>query len=243
MPVTRGRKSGDTSPRSIGHELKLLRYLLNRAVDNEVIETAPKIKTPKGAHRRGAIKEDHYREMLGHMRQGPARYLTFLWETGWRLNEPRKLKWKNVDIKNRVLRLDAEQVKEDYDRVTPILHELLQLLLELKEEQRRMANLEGFVLIRKNGKPIKSIREAFLVAKEKVGISNAIPHDLRRSTIRRWESMGINRQAVMQATGHRPVTVHEQYAELDEEQLVEAFSVLMVPPEQRPIRARAVNYN
>jgi hypothetical protein len=67
----------------------------------------------------------------------------------------------------------------------------------------------------------------------KADIPNAIPHDIRRSTIRRWEAMSISRQAVMQATGHRPGTVHEKYAELTEDQLLEAFRPLMQPQRKR----------
>jgi hypothetical protein len=63
VPVTTGRKKGNTSPRDIGHELKFLRYLLNRAIDNDVIDAAPKIKTPQGEHRRGDVSQDEYDEM------------------------------------------------------------------------------------------------------------------------------------------------------------------------------------
>jgi integrase len=129
-----------------------------------------------------------------------------------------------------VLRLNPEDVKEDYPRVTPISPELMKILLELKQG---VASIDGAVFVRKKGKPIRSIQEAFNVAREKAGIPNAIMHDIRRSTIRRWEAMGISRQAVMQASGHRPVTVHEKYAELSEEHLLEAFQPLMVPASQR----------
>jgi integrase len=91
----------------------------------------------------------------------------------------------------------------------------------------RVASIHGAVFVHKNGKPIRSIREAVNLAREKAGIPNAIPHDIRRSTIRRWEALGISRQAVMQATGHRPVTIHEKYAELSEGELIEAFQPLM----------------
>jgi integrase len=245
VPVTTGRKAGDKSLRNIGHELKFLRYLLNRAVDNDVIAAAPKIKTPQGGHRKSDIKEDEYKAMREAMGREQERYLIALWETGWRLNEPRKLNWNKVDhhgrplvdLKKRVLRLNPEDVKEDYPRVTPISPELMKVLTELKNG---VANIEGAVFVRSNGKPIVSIRESFDRAANNAGIPTAIPHDIRRSTIRRWEAMGVSRPAAMQASGHRPVTVHEKYAEMDEDQLLEAFRVVM-QPEQRPNAVRAAS--
>ncbi len=237
VPVTTGRKKDDTSPRDIAPQLKFLRYLLNRAVDNDVLDAAPKIRTPQSEHRKGDITQAEYDEMRQAMEREQERYLICLWETGWRLNEPRKLNWSNVDLKKRVLRLNPEDVKEDYARCTPISPELMKVLLELKSG---VANIKGAVFVRKNGKAIRSIREAFNVAREQAGIPNAIPHDIRRSTIRRWEALGISRQAVMQATGHRPGTVHEKYAELSEDQLVEAFKPLMKKTTARAKVAKAV---
>ena len=103
ITVATGRKKGDKSLRNIGHELKFLRYLLNRAVDNDVIAAAPKIKTPKGGHRRGDIKRDEYEAMRAAMGREQERYLIALWETGWRLNEPRKLSWFKADHDGRPL--------------------------------------------------------------------------------------------------------------------------------------------
>ena len=33
----------------------------------------------------------------------------------------------------------------------------------------------------------------------------------------------------MQAVGHKPVTIHEKYAELDETELLEAFQIFLQP--------------
>jgi integrase len=206
---------------------------VNVIVDNDVIVAAAKIKTPQGGDRKGDIRRHEYDAIRKAMDRAQERYLVALWETGWRLNEPKQLRWANVDFKKGVLQLAPEAVKEDYPRVTPISDELLDVLNELKEEQRRVPSVGSFVFTRSNGKPIKSIRKAFKTAAKLAGIPNAIPHDTRRSTIRRWEALGISRQAVMQATGRRPATVHEKYAELAVDQLLEAFQPLMQQSAQR----------
>jgi integrase len=235
VPVSTGRRKGDKSPRNIGHELRFLRYLLNRGVDNDFLMAAPRIKVAQGGHRRNDLKQSEYEAMRKVMNPDAARYFAALWETGWRLNELRKLNWHKVtteglplvDLKKGVLRLDAADVKEDYPRVTPISPELRKILLELKAG---IASIDGAVFVRRTtGRAVKSIREAFLIAKEKAGCPNARPHDLRRSAIRRWEALGVSRQATMQASGHRPGTLHERYAELDEAQLLDAFQPLLAP--------------
>src|SRR5262249_29250121 len=96
VPVTKGRKGGDKSHRNIGHELRFLRYLLNRGVDNDYLAAAPKIKVPQNGHRKNDIKQNEYDAMRKAMGIDQAFYLTALWESGWRLNELRKLNWHKV---------------------------------------------------------------------------------------------------------------------------------------------------
>ena len=245
--VDNRRQKDDTSPRRLGNEPKFLRYLLNRALDSGYLDAVPKIKISKPAHRRGYITEENYVAMLEGMGRDPMRYLIGLWETGWRLNEPRKLLWnkKNrdgkllVDLKAKVLRLDRDDVKEDYPRSTPISPALMKVLMELRPADSIKVEPVFIRFVHGKRKPIKSIREAFNAARVKADIPHAILHDIRRSTIRRWEMMGISRQAVMQATGHRPNTVHEQYAELSEEQLLQAFAPLFAEPKSK-VSAKAV---
>jgi integrase len=156
-------------------------------------------------------------------------------------DEPRKLYWNKktrsgdlcVDLKRRVLRLDSADVKESYPRITPISPPLMRVLMELRPADSIAIEPVFVRLVDGERKPIKSIRSVFNTARIKAGIPNAIPHDLRRSTIRRWEMAGVSRQAVMQATGHRPNTVHEMYAELSEEQLLQAFAPLFAEPKSK----------
>jgi len=242
VPVEVGRRKSIKRVRYIGHELKFLRYLLNRACDNGVIAAVPPIKSSQGPHRTGSIEPGKFAEMRKFMPRAPERYLIGLWETGWRFNEPRKLNWRKVthdgkplvDMENRVLRLNPEDVKEDYPRVTPITKGMMEILTELRD----LPSKDGSVFVRDNGEPIISIRAMFNRARELAKIPGVIPHDLRRSTIRRWESMGVPRGAVMQATGHRSNTIHEQYAFLNEDELVQVFinAGLLATPKVVPIK-------
>lgn len=216
------------------HQLGFLRYLLRGAFRNKVISAIPLIELAHaGVPRTGTVSPEEYQTMLSHMEREQQRYMIALYETGARLREPLKLTWDQVDFKKRLLRFTAEQVKEDWPRRTPITWELLQVLLELREEQKRVPNIAAIVFTRKNGKPIKCIRESFKLAAEKAGCPKAVPHDFRRTAISRFTELGIPDAIVMAAVGHKPTTVHEKYNCFTDEQITNAFRPLMVSPEER----------
>jgi integrase len=171
--------------------------------------------------------------MLANMRRPQQRYAITLYETGMRLNEPRRVTWVKVDFAKNLIRLDAEDVKENYPRRIPISYELRQVLLELKAEQQRVPNTGGFVFTRLNGRPIKTIGTAWKFALRRARLTNLVPHDLRRTAISRWTAMGIPRDFVMAASGHRPSNVHDNYLVFSDEQMVAPFRELMLPPAQR----------
>jgi integrase/recombinase XerD len=131
------------------------------------------------------------------------------------------------------MRFEAADVKENYPRRTPISWELREVFLEIKEEQKRITNLGGYVFTRKNGQPVKSIRMAFEFARKEAKLKNIVPHDLRRTAITRWSELGIPRDMVMAASGHKPANAHDRYLNFSDKQLTDAFKVLMIPPEER----------
>jgi integrase len=222
---------------TINRELSFLRKLLNVAADQEppLIETVPRFKLPSENNRArtATVNPEEFTAILSHMRRPAQRYLIALYETSMRLNEPMKLKWDMVDLKAGLLRLPAEVVKEKYPRRTPISWEFRQVLEELRAEQRRVPNVGGYVFTRKNGQPIASIRTAFEKARHEAKLDHVIFHDLRRTAITRWTDLGIPRDFVMAASGHKPSNVHDRYLNFTDTQLTDAFRVVMIPPEER----------
>lgn len=118
-----------------------------------------------------------------------------------------------------MLRLSAEDVKENYARRTPISWELRQVFDELRDEQRRITNLGRYVFTRSDGQPITSIRTAFEKARHKAGLDTVRPHDFRRAAISRWTDWRVPRDFVMAASGHKPANVHDRYLKLDRRRL------------------------
>ena len=67
---------------------------------------------------------------------------------------------------------------------------------------------------------MKSVRTAFERARKRVKLTDIVLHDLRRSAITRWTELGIPRDIVMAASGHKPVNVHDRYLNFSDKQLI-----------------------
>jgi len=211
---------------TINRELAFLRYLLNLAVDDGIIETVPRMKlqSEKSRKRNRIASEDEYRALLENMPRHAQRVLIGLYETAMRLNEIMHLPWGMVDLKAGMIRLPAEYVKEKAPRIVPISGELREVLGELREEQKKAASIAGRVFTR-DGKAIKSIRTAFELAKDKKGIDNLRLHDFRHTAITRWATIGIPREIVMAAAGHSSVQIHDGYVNVKENHIRDAFGL------------------
>ncbi len=179
---------------TINRELAFLRFLLNLAEDDGIIERAPKIKLPseKDRKRDRIATTEEYEELLSHMQRPAQRVLIGLCETAMRVNELLKLTWEHIDEKAGFIRLKAEETKEKKPRSIPISPALRAILNELKAEQRKVTTIANRVFTRQ-GQPIKSIRTAFEFAREKAKIMDLRGPDFRHTAItagRRWEFRG-----------------------------------------------------
>jgi integrase len=216
---------------TINREMAFLRFMLNMAKDDEIIEAAPKfksrgkntlIKSEKDGKRDRVATGEEYRGLLDNMRRPAQRVLIALYETAMRANEAIRLPWAYVDEKTGFIRLPKEYVKEKKKRTVPISPELRAVLDELKAEQRKVANISNRVFTR-NGRPITSIRTAFEEAKGRAHVEDLHLHDSRHTCITRWASMGKAQPAIMAAAGHHSIQQSNDYVNLKDEHLKQSF--------------------
>lgn len=103
-----------------------------------------------------------------------------------------------------------------------MLPELAALLRRLREYtdavQRRTGTIVPWVFHRE-GRRVKSIRQAWWTACEKTGLDGMIPHDFRRSAVRRLERAGVPRSVAMQLVGHQTEAIYRRYAITNEADL------------------------
>ncbi|MDX2056482.1 MAG: tyrosine-type recombinase/integrase [Gemmatimonadales bacterium] len=99
-----------------------------------------------------------------------------------------------------------------------------QALLTRQTEHRKGAIIP-FVFHR-NGRPIRDVRGAWAAACQAAGIVGLIPHDLRRTAVRRLERAGVPRAVAMQLTGHKTENVYRRYAIVAKNDLAEGVAKL-----------------
>ena len=225
--VRRGKPVAGTkiSFSTVNRELAFLRYLLNLAADDGIIEKVPriKLKSEKELKRNRIGTDDEYRGLLKNTSRPVQRVLIGLNETAMRVNELLSLTWDRVDVKAGFIRLPAVCVKEKKKRTVPISPQLQAVLDELKAEQTKVSNISNRVFTR-NGRPIASIRTAYELAREKARIHDLRLHDFRHTCITRWTMAGIPVEAVMAASGHSSLEMHYSYVNVKESHLSESFN-------------------
>src|SRR6266849_1563411 len=84
------------------------------------------------------------------------------------------------------------------------------------------------------------LRQAWLTACTKAGLSGRIPYDFRRTAIRNLERAGIARSAAMAMVGHKTESVYRRYAIADERMLTEAGEKLQTLYDRSEARSRSV---
>lgn len=225
--MRRGKPVADSKIKfsTVNRELAFLRYLLNLAADDGIIEKVPriKLKSEKELKRDRILTDEEYRGLLDNTSRPVQRVLIALYETAMRSGEVLGLTWTMVDDKAGFIRLSADYVKEKTKRTVPISPELIVVLDELRAEQSKVANISNRVFTR-NGRPIRSMRTAFELARDKAGITNLVPHDFRHTCITRWSMAGVPREAVMAASGHSSFEMHDRYVNVQDRHLSESFS-------------------
>jgi len=240
--MRRGKPVADTKIKfsTVNRELAFLRYLLNLAADDDIIEKVPriKLKSEKELKRDGIITDDEYRALLDSTARPVQRVVIVLYETAMPSGETINLTGAMVDEKAGCIRLPAHYVKEKKKRTVPISPALRVVLDEVRAEQSKVANISNRVFTR-NGRPIRSIRTAFELARDKAAITDLTPHDFRHTCITRWVIAGMPREAVMSAAGHSSFEKHDGYVNIKDHHSIESFAKMQTECRQQNAANRA----
>ena len=146
-PVMFDGKPKTVSFPTVNRELAFLRFMLNLAENDEIIEAAPKftsrtgknglIKSEKDRKREPSVTHEQFQALCDNMPRPALRVLAALYYTAMRVNEVLRLDWSMVDEKRGFIRLPKEYVKEKKKRTIRIFPEMRNILHELRAEQDR----------------------------------------------------------------------------------------------------------
>uniref|UniRef100_UPI00384B8331 tyrosine-type recombinase/integrase n=1 Tax=Stappia indica TaxID=538381 RepID=UPI00384B8331 len=194
-----GRKDG-TIRTELGHLTTVLRW----AVQQKIIDHAPKIDRPSlPAPKDRWITKAEARALLGaatapHIRLA----IRLMLATAGRVGAILDLTWNRVDFQRREIDLRVDTTGPRKGRARVPMNSGVEKALK---EAQKMA-LTEFV-IEWNGKPCASIKTGFRAAAKSAGLSDVTPHVLRHSAAVWMVSEGVSMEKVAQFLGHSNVSV------------------------------------
>jgi integrase len=219
------------APATVNRELAALRAGYRLGLDNDMIVAMPRIKLlPENNARKGFADGKQVEAICRHLTPDLADAVRFMFYTGWRSrSEVLPLKWAQVDFAGGFVRLEPGTTKNNEGRAFPLIPELRALLERRQAITRRCERAQARIIahvFHRYGRPIKSLRRAWMTACRKAGLPGLLPHDLRRSAVRNLERSGVSRSVAMRLTGHKTEAVYRRYAIVAENDLREAGTKL-----------------
>ena len=149
------------------------------------------------------------------------------YHTGMREGEILKLTWSKVDMKKRIIRLEAADTKDREKRSIPISSELYSTI---KDIPKAVHDNHVFLF---RGKPIADIRTGLRLACKNAGVvygrfqkNGFVFHDLRHTFVTNMRKAGVSESVIMKITGHSTRQMFDRYNAVDEADLQQAIKKL-----------------
>lgn len=128
----------------------------------------------------------------------------------------------------------------------PMTRALRAVLERQRERTTLLEQAEGRIIpwvFHRDGEPIKTFRRSWLTACRRAGVPGRIPHDLRRSAVRRLEAAGVPRTTAMKLVGHKTEAIYRRYAIVSESEMRAAAAKLEVLTEEKAVEAKVVEFS
>jgi integrase len=218
-----GRLNGDgLGPCRHNKELKYLRQILGKAVEwgycrRNVTDGIRRLKEPPGRVR--YLTEEEGTALLGACSPRLRQLVEIALETGLRKGELLSLRWENVDLRNRMVRV--EHSKNGDRRDVPMTERVQEILQAIP---RRLDT--PYLFAAPDGRPQADLKKAWGNAVRRSGIKNFTFHDLRHTFASYLVMGGADLRSVQTLLGHKDITMTTRYAHLSPAHLREAISVL-----------------
>lgn len=217
------------SPASADHGLKLIRQMLNKAVEWEVLTVNPvaRVKLFNADNRVNDIMEPEELDRLVRVLQTDknrtvCNVALFLLSTGARLNEALGAKWEHIDRTRSVWRIPAQNSKSKRSRSVPLNEAALGVLDTLGTEGQG-----GFLFVSpKTKEHLANIHKVWDRLRVSAGLPKLRIHSLRHAHASLLINGGRTLYEVQKILGHSSHSVTERYAHLSLKSLMEASNTV-----------------
>jgi integrase len=230
------RRAAGAADGTVSQEMALLRRMLKLANQTTPpkIPRVPYIQMPRANNvRTGFIEREAYVRLLPALPDYLRPVVTMAYSTGMRRGEICSLRWENVDLLSRQVRLNAGETKNGEGRVIPMSDELLEALtsqLHVRNTTVADCPFVFFRIVKTKGNarwfPIADFRGAWNTACGTAGLTGKIFHDLRRSAVRNLVRAGVQETVAMRISGHKTTSVFQRYNIVSEQDLTDAVRKL-----------------
>lgn len=210
------------APATVNRELACLKHMYTKAIVWDFVKTNPvkrvkSLKEPPGRLR--YLKQAEFEALFETCADYIKPILITALNTGMRKGEILKLKWADVDLKNR--KITVIETKNNESRIVPINNTLYQELLSLFEKAK-----SEFVFTDSNGLPFGDIKKSFSAAVKRAGLENFRFHDLRHTFGSYLVMQGADLKTVQRIMGHKDIRMTLRYAHLSPRYVQEAVESL-----------------
>ena len=154
--------------------------------------------------------------------------VTFAYFAGWRRQEILSLKWSQVDLATKSVRIEGESTKNHKARTIALDGELLEAI-QSQWERRKVGEIPGEApallcqyVFHRNGKPLGDFRDAWDKSLKETGLTGKILHDFRRTAVRNMTRAGVPERVAMMVSGHKTSSVFDRYDIVSDDNLREA---------------------
>jgi integrase len=201
-------------PKTINNRLIVLSAILTDAFKNRFVLSKldiPKLKIHKVLP--SYFEKDELKQILMNARPFVRNFVEFLIHTGLRKGELEKLRWADIDLNLKTIRI--LQTKSFKPRVIPINETLEHLINKLKNESRPGQN---YIFEGKDGKPYTDFYHALKRELKRLGLTGHV-HKLRHTFASYLVQNDASIYSVQKLLGHASVNTTEIYAHLNQKNL------------------------
>ena len=217
---------------TVNREITILKKMFSLAVDWGYVQTNPaskvKLFSEKDTQKERILSWAEEGRLLEESPKFLKPILMTALNTGMRRGEILGLKWSQVDLERRQIRV--QQTKNGQDRVGPInepLHEVFVALRATGGQNRLVFPNPD------TGEPYTDFKKSFKAACGRAGIEGLRFHDLRHTFASRLVEAGVDLITVRDLLGHFSVKVTQRYTHSGERQKAQAVELLAKEPAKK----------
>jgi integrase len=216
---------------TINHELSMLRRGFNLAVKKRRLSAVPfRIERLKVNNtRKGFFEHAEYTSLRACLPDELKPVLTMAYYTGCRKAEILGLRWSQVDLVHRMIRLEAGETKNDEPRIIPLRVEELYQSISMQRSIHDERFPESPWVFSRQGERIVNFYKAWENACKAAGLvdgdgePNKLFHDLRRTGVRNLIRADVPEKVAMLISGHKTRSVFERYNIVNERDVIDAM--------------------